>query len=182
LSDKRLSLLKSELFFLPKAQRLAGRLGHASFQLEHLHRKLFASNDFVVVQLLSACLVDGEQDAWIHKSIHELIDIPESSLNSNQAALLQLMHLRRDLVDHLLCVLPSRGRNQLSCPEVCLAACLENGLYLCSTLPRLRKACHFVRKDAEVRMILPKACITEYFPLILCRFRHTPSGRCGWYA
>lgn len=114
-----------------------------------MRERQFTSLDYVSLEVIFACLVDVVQDATIKDFVDDMIDSPRSFVNANSVPVLHLVRLRQHLLDHLLSALSS-NETDTTIKRTWFASSVEIVVYLCSALPKLRKACHGHRNN-EVR-------------------------------
>ena len=117
-------------------------------QLRNIQLRLFTSKDYASSDVLLHCLVDAKQDATIKSSIDAIVLSPDSVDDSTQGALSPLISLRQHLLDHLI----GLAEGGLSIDEACFTNCLENAIYVCTEVPKLRKRSHLHRRS-EVRIL-----------------------------
>ena len=139
-------------------------------QLGNLREQQFTSLDYVSLKVIFACLVDVEQDGNIKDFVDGMIESPRSFANANYVAVLDLVRLRQHLLDHLLSVISS-SETDTTINREWFASTVEIAVYLCSALPKLRKACQGHRNN-EVRF---RQLVALYFEIIVCILTDSPS-------
>jgi len=114
-------------------------------QLRNLKKKLLTSVDYILPEVIFACLIDDDQDEIIKKCASVIV---ASGDTSNHMVATTVISLRKQLLEHAIGFF-SDNDDKASIHQDWFRRTLGFGLYICSVLPKLRKVLHHSRKKED---------------------------------
>jgi hypothetical protein len=124
-------------------------------ELQRLRRKLFTSHTFLSLDVLRECVADRDQSKFLREVVEMMLSRQSMQLNGNESELLQLVSIRKCLLDHMVSLCSGyssteEGREKHSLPAPALthfAECVDVGLNLSSDLRKLLNASHSLQGE-----------------------------------